>query len=426
MVDGLPAGRIGDARARRLRNIWTVFVGLTLGLFVLAIPERFDDLVVMAQSLQVEVEQTFSGGVVTTLAGPGVYPWLVIVLEVGFVGFFALTSTGIAWGRGDVPVALFFSAVFFGYPVWVTPTLDALELAPPLDVVASLTQAGGLLLALLFFLLFPDGRFMPRTTRWLALFWCVYCLSWGLWPDAWFSLINPFTATTSMFLLLMFGWTSGMVAQYMRYRADADPVQRRQTKWVLVVIGGAIAGYGGIYTADLVVPDEGRGRLLLDLFGTPLFWLLAMPIAIALTGAMIRHHLFDVNAVVNRTMVYATLTAVLATAYVVLSVVIGALVPVAEDSPIVVTFSTLVVVTLFKPLRERVQDAIDQRFYRSKYDAARVVSRFGDRLRHETNLPDLTSDLCGVVAEAMRPAQVWLWMPGDSKPDEGREPAPAS
>ncbi len=217
-----------------------------------------------------------------------------------------------------------------------------------------------------------------------------------------------------------------MAAQYTRYRADADPAQRRQTKWVLVVIGGAIAGYGGIYVTDLLLPAEGPARLVFDLFGTPLFWLLAMPIAIALTGAMIRHQLFDFNAVVNRTMVYATLTAVLAAAYVGLSVGLGALVPLAEDSPVVVTISTLVVVTLFRPLRERIQKGIDQRFYRSKYDATRVVERFGDRLRHETNLPDLTSELCDVVVEAMRPAQVWIWMPADSRPSEGRDPAPAS
>ena len=122
---------------------------------------------------------------------------------------------------------------------------------------------------------------------------------------------------------------------------------------------------------------------------------------------------------------YATLTAVLAAAYVGL-VGLGALVPLAEDSPAVVTFSTLVVVTLFRPLRERIQNVIDQRFYRSKYDAARLVERFGNRLRHETNLPDLTSELCDVVVEAMRPAQVWLWMPADSGSGEGRDPAPAS
>lgn len=425
MVDGLPKGRINSARARKLSGVWRVFVGLTLGLYVLAIPERFEQLVEMAHALQADVSHTFSGGFISSLADPGVYPWLVIGLEVGLVGFFALTSMGIAWGRSDIPAALFFSAAVLGYAVWVTPTLDALHLAWPLDVVASLTQASGLLLALMFFLLFPDGRFVPPWTRWLALFWSLYSLSWGLWPDAWFSLIDPFAATVPMFLLLMFGWSSGMAAQYIRYRADADPVQRRQTKWVVVVIGGAIAGYGGIYTVGLLLPDGGSARLLFDLFGTPLFWFLAVSIAIALTGAMIRHHLFDFNAVVNRTMVYLTLTAVLA-AYAGLSVGIGALLPLTEDSPVVVTISTLVVVTLFRPLHERVQNVIDQRFYRSKYDAAGVVERFGNRLRHETNLPALTSDLCDVVAETMRPTQVWLWIPDGSRRGEGRGPAPAS
>jgi len=124
---------------------------------------------------------------------------------------------------------------------------------------------------------------------------------------------------------------------------------------------------------------------------------------------------------VNRTIVHATLTAVLAAAYFGLSVGIGALVPLSENSPLVVAFSTLVVVTLFRPLRERIQSLIDQRFYRSKYNAALVVEGFGTRLRHGTDLTALTSDLSSVVFEAIRPAHVSLWTPTEAKP--GRESA---
>ncbi|MGH2752095.1 MAG: hypothetical protein ACRDK3_14665 [Actinomycetota bacterium] len=106
----------------------------------------------------------------------------------------------------------------------------------------------------------------------------------------------------------MFGWTTGMLAQYIRYRSTADSLQRRQTKWVLVVIAGAIVGYGSIYVADVLLPSEGRVRIMYELFGIPSFWLLALPIPIAFTGAMIRHNLFDFNAVINRTLVYASLT----------------------------------------------------------------------------------------------------------------------
>ncbi|MGH2752094.1 MAG: hypothetical protein ACRDK3_14660 [Actinomycetota bacterium] len=85
----------------------------------------------------------------------------------------------------------------------------------------------------------------------------------------------------------------------------------------------------------------------------------------------------------------------------------------SENSPPVVAFSTLVVVTLFRPLRGRIQELIDQRFNRSKYDATRLVDQFGQRLRQEHDLSALTADLSGVVTEAMRPAHVSVWIPRD-------------
>ncbi|MBA3290574.1 MAG: hypothetical protein H0U17_03670, partial [Actinobacteria bacterium] len=176
MVDALPIRRISSARAHKLRVVWRLFIGTTLGLFVVSVPARFDELTEVAAGARGDIDRLLpDGGFVSLLGDPGVYPFLVLVLEIGFVGFFALTSTGIAWGRSDVPAAMFFSAVFVGYSVWVTPTLDALQLGPPLDTLASVMQAIGLLLALLFFLLFPDGRFLPRWSRFGALFWIAYC-----------------------------------------------------------------------------------------------------------------------------------------------------------------------------------------------------------------------------------------------------------
>ncbi len=416
MADDQPIRRLSRLRALQLRAVWRAFLLVTLGLFAASVPVRYEQLEDVARGTQGEVARLFAGGgLLDFLSSPSVYPLVVLALEVAFVGLLSVTSMGIAWGRSDQPTAMFFSAVFVGYPVWVTPTLDALDLAAPASYVANLTQALGLLLALCFFLLFPDGRFVPRGARFGAMFWASYCLLWGLFPDSWFSLINPITATVEMFALLMLGWTTGMLAQYTRYRRSADSQQRRQTKWVLVVIAGAIIGYGSVYMTDVWLPDEGRARILYNLFGVPTFWLLALPMPIAITGAMIRHNLFDFTAVINRTLVYASLTAVLAGAYFGLSVLIGALIPVSENSPLVVAFSTLVVVTLFRPLRERIQRLIDQRFYRSKYDAARLVEKFGQRLRHEHDLGALTADLSGVVTEAMRPAHVSLWIPREDR-----------
>jgi len=173
-----------------------------------------------------------------------------------------LASVEMVWRNWSDWRPLFFSAVFVTYSVWVTPTLDALGLPPVLQTLADLMQAAGLLIAIHFFLLFPDGRFVPRWTRLNALGWAVYCVAWGLFPSMPLSLIDPFEASFGAFLILMLlGWSVGLVAQAVRYR-QVDSRQRTQTKWVLLVIAGACAGYASVYLPGVFLPASGRVRLL--------------------------------------------------------------------------------------------------------------------------------------------------------------------
>ena len=123
---------------------------------------------------------------------------------------------------------LFFSAAFVTYAVCVAPTLDALALPSALQTLADLVQAAGLLMAIHFFLLFHDGRYVLGWTRLIGLGWAAYCLAWGLFPGMPLSLIDPFEASFGAFLILMFlGWTVGLVAQAVRYRR-ANSRQRTQ------------------------------------------------------------------------------------------------------------------------------------------------------------------------------------------------------
>ena len=307
---------------------------------------------------------------------------------------------------------MLFSATFVNYAVWVTPTLDALALPSVLQTIADLTQAMGLLMAICFFLLFYDGRFVPRWTGLSALGWAVYCLAWGLFPGIPLSLIDPFEASFGAFLLLvLLGWTVGLAAQAVRYRR-ADSRQRTQTKWVLLVIAGACAGYACVYLPGMFLPDSGRVRLLYELFGVPVFWLLALPIPVALIVAMFRHRLFDVNVLINRTLVYGSLTAALLVVYVGSVVLLQALFRtlIGNESRLAIVASTLAIAALFSPLRGRIQGFVDRRFYRKKYDAARTLESFSARLRNEPDLDALSSDLITVVTETMQPAHASLWL----------------
>ena len=391
-----------------------VLVGLSLGLFVVSVPARY---AVLAQVGRRASAQLGPGDdLLRSFLSHGTYALAVLSLEVAFVLALTLASAAMVWRNWSDWRPLFFSAVFVTYSVWVTPTLDALALPSVLQTVADLTQAAGLLMAMHFFLLFPDGRFVPGWTRLNALGWAVYCLAWGLSPGMPLSLIDPFEASFGAFLILMLlGWSVGLVAQAVRYHR-ADPRQRTQTRWVLLVIAGACAGYASVYLPGVFLPASGVARLLYDLFGVPVFWLLALPIPVALIIAMLRHRLFDVNLLINRTLVYGTLTATLILVYIGSVVLLQTLFRgmIGSESQLAIVASTLAIAALFNPLRRRIQDFVDRRFYRRKYDAAKTLEAFSAKLRDKTDLDALGGDLVGVVRETMQPAHVSLWLRPDS------------
>jgi hypothetical protein len=201
--------------------------------------------------------------------------------------------------------------------------------------------------------------------------------------------------------------------QAVRHR-QVDSRQRTQTKWVLLVIAGACAGYASVYLPGVYLPASGRVRLLYDLFGVSLFWLLALPIPFALIIAMFRYRLFDVNVLINRTLVYGSLTLMLALVYfggvTATQAVFQALTDQQKLPQLAFVASTLVIAALFNPLRHRIQSFIDRRFYRRKYDARKTLEAFSAKLRDETDLEALNSELVGVVRETMQPAHVFLWL----------------
>ena len=379
---------------------WRVLIGLPLLLFALSIPARYRELVEVARRLSAELGPGYDA-LRDFLAGGTYYALGALFLEIIFVLSLVLTSLAIVWRNQAGWRSLFFSAVFVFYPVWVTPTLDALQLPSVLQVVANLTQAAGVLLAVMFFLLFPDGRFIPGWTRVSAVAWLLYCLTWGLFPDAWFSLIDPFEASFPAFLvLLLLGWGLGLVAQALRYRR-APRRQRVMTKWVVLVIAGACIGYGLVYTPDVFLSDSGSARALYDLFGVPVFWLLALPMPVALAVAMQRYHLFDVRFILQRTLVYGALTACVVGLYVLVVVGAGALVH-SGGNFLVSLFATGLVAVLFAPLRDRLQRGVNHLMYGEREDPYRVLSRLGQRLE-ATLAPDaVLSTAVRAVAETLR------------------------
>lgn len=194
-----------------------------------------------------------------------------------------------------------------------------------------------------------------------------------------------------------------LVSLLFRYRRS-EPVERLQLKWFVFAL---VVSVVGVIVGPLA-SAEGAGNELLASVGV-----LLLPIA---TGfAILRYRLFDIDRIISRTLAYGFLTASLAGAYLAAVLALQAVLPVRDDSPVIVAASTLAVAAAFGPLRSRIKHLVDRRFNRSRYDAEHTVVEFGARLRSEVELDALASGLVTVVDRTMAPAHVSLWIsPGRS------------
>ena len=316
----------------------------------------------------------------------------------------------IFWRRSDDRMALLVSVflVAFG-TVTVDPseanTLISSQPAWWLPVRG--VQIVGEICSVLFFLLFPGGRFVPRWTRWLAIAFSAFLISRDLLPDLYAR--SPALDGVSEWVFL--GFVLSLVwSQIYRYRRVSSEAQRRQTRWV--VFGTTLAVVGTLpfqlpLDFSLVDGDTPFVLLLLEM-GFALSMLL---IPLSISVAVLRSRLFDVDVLINHTLVYGSLSATLVALYFGGIVVLQRVfVLTGQRSTLAVVASTLLIAALFTPFRHRVQSFIDRRFYRSKYDARKTLGRFSATLRDEADLDALSDDLLGVVRETMQPAPVSLWL----------------
>jgi len=212
----------------------------------------------------------------------------------------------------------------------------------------------------------------------------------------------------------------------LRYRRSGGEV-RQQIKWVAFV--ASLAGL--VYLCAMVI-----GQLVLisrdgaNLPSTPWWFDLLFSVAVlgfagvpvAIGFAVLKYRLYDIDVVINRTLVYGSLTATLVAIYfggvATIQAIFRALTDQTEQPQLAVVVSTLAIAALFNPLRRRIQSFIDRRFYRRKYDARKTLEEFSARLRDETDLKTLNEDLAGLIKETLQPAHVSLWLRPDRKSDE--------
>jgi hypothetical protein len=290
--------------------------------------------------------------------------------------------------------------------------------------------APGLVLILVFLpLLFPDGH--PPSRRWRPVAWLgglsigltVVSSTIGLWPERGPALVtgdeNPshvvnvlvgFIAVPMLFVAGV-GAVISLFVRFRRTRGD----ERQQIKWFVSA--------AALTLVWITVFGQYSPRVLPEAIVALSFLLVIPSIPIATDIAILRYRLYDIDRIINRTLVYGSLTATLVALYfggiVVLQRVFVLLT--GQQSTLAVVASTLAIAALFVPLRRRIQSFIDRRFYRRKYDARKTLEAFSLKLRDETDLEALNSELVGVVRETMQPAHVSLWLRPATAP-KGEQP----
>ena len=405
-----PANTLSGRWLLLARVAWGIVVVLTLGLFAASIPAYVSNLLEPGRgSGLARVEAP--AGLVLALDLLGVLASFLTVLVCLTLAFL------LVWLRSEEWMVVFVSSylLLYGttmagplewaegfYPAWPTLAVDVIQ---PL----LLTTPTVALVAL-----FPDGRLVPRWTRWLIL---------SSIPLVAAILYLPTVYWGALMVLIVSG---AFYAQAYRYRRVSMPTERQQTKWV-------IFGFLSWWTLMLMlfVPyviesnlPPGSPLPWWTLVGSAVWWLTLAIVPLSLSVAVLRFRLYDIDVVINRTLVYSSVTVMLGLAYfgsvATLQYALRVLTGHEVQQQLIIVVSTLAIAALFNPLRRRIQSTVDRRFYRSKYDAATTLDAFNSRLRDETDLASLNEDLVSVVRETMQPEHVSLWLQPDATSTERR------
>jgi hypothetical protein len=329
--------------------------------------------------------------------------------------FYFVIAGIIFWRMSDDWLGMLVSItlVFLG-GLFFTSSNDALIRAfPDIKELHDLIQLSGVIALTAIFLLFPDGQFVPRWFRWF--FGIVVALF----------LLNEFMSAAGVasdpleiltFLVLIFIAPANQIYRYIRV---STPVAQQQTKWVVLGLFSALV----LMITWLVVgafypPDQpGSPRLIALLIAVPLISLLGLLLPLTFAISILRYRLWEIDIIINRGLIYGTLTILLALIYFGTVTILQNLFTAVtgQQSPISLVISTLIIAALFQPLYRRVQELINRRFYRGKYDAGKILAEFASTARDEVDLDNITSALVDAVEKTLQPATISLWLKEPSR-----------
>ena len=399
--------RLSGSRLILARVLWVAVVTLIVALFLVLLPAYYALLQTVctgATCAPTQPTPDSAQGIQKLGLSLSAYATFTLALTIALAFLCIAVSAVIFWRKSDDWMALLVAlgGVALG-TLYVTFTLLGSHSAWQMLAIVLNVLGNGV-----FFLvcsLFPNGRFVPRWTRWLLPCWVVAGLTFLFFRDVSF-----------MYLVYNLVWLGEavllVIALFYRYRYASSPLQRQQTKWV--IYGGSVAGIivVGLTMPLYLFPSLGQAGSFYQLVIAPAYILVVFIVPLSIGLAILRFRLYDIDIIINRTLVYSTLTVLLAAVYFGLVFAMQFLLRglISQTSGVAIVVSTLAIAALFQPLRHRIQSLIDRRFYRRKYDAARTLAAFSATIRDEVDLNQLSAQLIAVVEETMQPTFVSLWL----------------
>jgi signal transduction histidine kinase len=390
-----------------VRVVWVGIAALTLAVFAAAIPAEFSQFHTACAPAGCANRQ-LSQEDFRTLQGiglsPGFYAAYTVAIDFIFATVYVAVAALVFWRRPDDRMAQLVSLALLTFGLATFPdTMSVLAAQSSIwRVPVAFLQSLGAITFGLFLYLFPDGRFLPSWTRWVALAWLVWQL-----PKHWFpEWIDSNSAVWTIWLALAV-WSIALgtivYSQLYRYRFVSNSVQRQQIKWVVFGISAALAGFLGTnLTLVAFFPEPASaGALLAHLAGHLVIvgGLLLIPLSIGV--AILRYRLFDIDLVINRALVYGALTASVVGLYVVLVGGIGVVLQVQGNLLVSILAAGLVAV-LFQPLRERLQRGVNHLMYGERDDPYAVLSRLGTRIESTLSPEAVLPAAVRTVSEALK------------------------
>jgi hypothetical protein len=282
-----------------------------------------------------------------------------------------------------------------------------------------------------YLLLFPTGRLPSRRWRWTAWLVVAFVLAGvvlsAFSPGAYLGSLGPIRnplgieGLTGAYKALLYAgspllYGAAVLSLFVRLRR-AEGLERQQLKWF--AYAAAMFALGIVL---IVIPLAIDTPSWFVRAATAVFTAAGTTVPVAIGIAILRYRLYDIDRIINRTLVYGSLTALLAVVYLggVISSQYAFRTLTGQGSQLAIVASTLAIAALFNPLRKRIQAFVDRRFYRSRYDARKTLESFSSKLRDETDLDALNDELVGVVGETMQPAHASLWLrPSGANRDGG-------